>query len=293
MSWQAWWIDLNQFWLLQQLLLWTYSPRALHIDEKQSWGAVLWKGQGYWQGYWNPHLIQWQVNGQLTLAQPQIVSMLICSSSFVQIRQLCWADLWCFITPLWPPSNRIPSWGQAQGGKAQVTRLQSYKSTRYPLLPCASGTCHLKPFLTAQQQNPVMGPEGLGHRRWGQHITHQLSCRLQLFGGNLCTWHVTVLQTCTNCDKLFEILWCPRPVLQRTKLWDPLIFFLFSRHCFRDLPIVRQQFKQSFVSPCRAFVQSDHKALFINTVFNIDQICQRYSCSGGTFLGTKMIICLQ
>ena len=162
--------------------------------------------------------------------------------------------------------------------------------TRYCHVPQVPATWNL--FWLPSNRTLSWGQRGLGHR-WGQHITHQLSCRLQLFGGNLCSWHVTVLQTCTNCDKLFEILWCPRPVLQRTKLWDPLIFFLFSRHCFRDLPIVRQQFKQSFVSPCRAFVQSDHKALFINTVFNIDQICQRYSCSGGTFLGTKMIICLQ
>ena len=43
----------------------------------------------------------------------------------------------------------------------------------------------------------------------------------------------------------------------------------------------------------RKAVQSDHKALFINTVFNVDQICQRYSCSGGTFLEHKIIISLQ
>ena len=41
----------------------------------------------------------------------------------------------------------------------------------------------------------------------------------------------------------------------------------------------------------RKAIRSDHKALFINTVFNVDQICQRYSCSGGTFLGGKIIIC--
>ena len=151
--------------------------------------------------------------------------------------------------------------------------------------------------MAAQQQNPVMGPGGGGGGRGTGggsrlHINYHADCNdlrdmgqfMYMTFSNICK-HVS---TVTNCF-FFKSYPLNFGILYFTFCFSSS----FSRQYFRDLAIVRQQFMQSFLFPCRAFVQSDHKALFINTVFNIDQICQRYSCSEGTFLGTEIIICLQ
>ena len=68
---------------------------------------------------------------------------------------------------------------EAQGGEAQASRLQSYKSRS-----CTRWLRYLasEAFLTAQQQNPAMGPGGPGGSQVGEQIAPQCCtffCELQ------------------------------------------------------------------------------------------------------------------
>lgn len=101
-----------------------------------------------------------------------------------------------------------------------------------------------------------------------------------------------------NCSKLFllQIIWtlpCLDEDQTLERQFHPFVLIASQQILSERFCNCVNSYKMWWRFANWDFVQSDHKALFINTVFNIDQICQRYSCSGGTFLGAKIIICFK
>ena len=147
-------------------LIWTnfgffnrlHCEHVLHAHStlmKSNHGVGLWKDQGSRQGFRIPHLI----------ASCQIIVVILFAVQFLSnlgnySGQYYEEGRCCFI--LWPPSNRIPSWGQAQGGKAHVkTWLKSFKvpGTRYCQVFQVLGTRNLS---NSPATEPCHGARGAG-----------------------------------------------------------------------------------------------------------------------------------